>query len=168
MPTPVANDVYEKQPALTYRYPFVIPAPLKSLQQAPVWLLFIVFTAGCTRVLDAQLCPASWLTLFYSQHSRVASFLPFLFVTSKTNLPIWPVVLFKHSFIILHSSVCDQHDGLVTQASLTGVSELQAEWKSISYLSTGPFCVTAAHLFMMGRIPTSSCKSHAVFRKSSA
>jgi len=81
---------------------------------------------------------------------------PFLFITSQTNLPIWPVVFFKHSFIILHGSVCDQHDSLVTQASLTGISELQTERKSFSYLSTGRFCVIAGHLFMMGQILTSS------------
>lgn len=78
---------------------------------------------------------------------------PFLVIASQTNLPIWPVVFFEHSFIILHCSVCDQHDGLVTQASLTGVSELQTERKSISYLSTGRFCVIAVYLIHDGPDP---------------
>lgn len=90
---------------------------------------------------------------------------PFLFITSQTNLPIWPVVFFKHSFIILHCSVCDQHDSLVTQASLTGISELQTERNSISYLSTGRVCVIAAYLLMVGQILTSTCKPHAVLRE---
>lgn len=69
----------QPETALTYRYPYAILPPLKSLQQAPVWLLCFVFTAGCKRTLEYMnvlLCLTSWLTLFYSHHSRVAPFLP--------------------------------------------------------------------------------------------
>lgn len=89
-----------------------------------------------TQVLEyvnAQLCLISWLMLFSSQHSRIAPSPPFPFITSQPNLSIRPVVLFKDSFIILHGSISDQHDGLVTQASLASISELQTERESTAY-----------------------------------
>lgn len=83
--------------------------------------------------VNAQLCLISWLMLFYPQHSRIASFPSFsiyLFI-SQTNLPIGPVVFFKHSFIILHGSISDQHDGLVTQTSLASISELKQRGRAL-------------------------------------
>lgn len=85
---------------------------------------------------------------------------PLLFITPQTNPPIRPVVFFKHSFVILHGSVSDQHDGLVTQTSLASFSELQTERESTAYASTGCFWGAVLCLFTAGQILTSICKLH--------
>lgn len=75
-----------------------------------------------------------------------------LFIPFETNLTIRPVVLFKHRFIILHRSVCDQHDGLVTQASLPSLSELQMERNSSISILNIAIILIAVYLFITGQI----------------
>lgn len=110
--------------------------------------------------VNAQLCLISWLMLFYSHHAEQHLSPAFPFITPQTNLPIRPVVFFKHSFVILHGSVSDEHDGLVTQTSLASFSELQTERESTAYASTGCFWGAVLYLFTVGQILTFICKPH--------
>jgi len=52
---------------------------------------------------------------------------------------VWPVKLFKNILEVLHGAVCDQHDGLVTQAALPQGSSLNTHTQANTIYSVLTF-----------------------------